>query len=127
MGFKTALDDFGTRYSSLAYLCNFKFDKIKIDRSFVSRTSEDETSRAIVQSVVRLGRVLGMDIVAEGVEEELEAEMMAKFGCTELQGFYFSKALPVDQMTEFLSTFQPKRFAQTPQSFNIVTLHGAAG
>ena len=124
MGFKTALDDFGTRYSSLAYLCNFKFEKIKIDRSFVGRTSEDETSRAIVQSVVRLGRVLGMDIVAEGVEDELEAEMMTKFGCTELQGFYFSKALPADQMTEFLSTFQPKRFAQTPQSFNIVTLHG---
>ncbi len=127
MGFKTALDDFGTRYSSLAYLCNFKFEKIKIDRSFVGRTSEDETSRTIVQSVVRLGRVLGMDIVAEGVEDELEAEMMTKFGCTELQGFYFSKALPADQMTEFLSTFQPKRFAQTPQSFNIVTLHGAAG
>ena len=87
MGFKTALDDFGTRYSSLAYLCNFKFDKIKIDRSFVSRMSEDETSRTMVQSVVRLGRALGMDIVAEGVEDELEAAMMTNFGCTELQGF----------------------------------------
>ena len=127
MGFKTALDDFGTRYSSLAYLCNFKFDKIKIDRSFVSRMSEDDTSRTIVQSVIKLGRALGMDIVAEGVENELEAAMMTNFGCTELQGFYFSKALAADQMSKLLSTFQAKRFAKAPRSLHIVTTHGAAG
>jgi diguanylate cyclase (GGDEF)-like protein len=126
MGFKTALDDFGTRYSSLAYLCNFKFDKIKIDRSFVSKMSEDDTTRTIVQSVVKLGRALGMDIVAEGVEDELEATMMTSFGCTELQGFYFSKALPAYQMTRLLSTFQSKRFAQSQQPLHIVTPHGAA-
>jgi diguanylate cyclase (GGDEF)-like protein len=127
MGFKTALDDFGTRYSSLAYLCNFKFDKIKIDRSFVSRMSEDDTSRTIVQSVVKLGRALGMDIVAEGVEDELEATMMTNFGCTELQGFYFSKAIAAGGISKLLSTFQSKRFAQSPQSLHIVTPHGAAG
>ena len=126
MGFKTALDDFGTRYSSLAYLCNFNFDKIKIDRSFVSRMSGDDTSRAIVRSVVKLGRVLGIDIVAEGVENESEAAMMTNFGCTEMQGFYFSKALPADQMSKFLSTFQPKRFAKASRSLRIVTTHGAA-
>ncbi len=112
MGFKTALDDFGTRYSSLAYLCNFKFDKIKIDRSFVSRISSVDTSRTIVQSVVKLGRGLGMDIVAEGVETELEAAMMTEFGCTELQGYYFSKAIGADQMDELLSDFQPKRLGR---------------
>ena len=127
MGFKTALDDFGTRYSSLAYLCNFNFDKIKIDRSFVSRMSGDDTSRAIVRSVVKLGRVLGIDIVAEGVENESEAAMMTNFGCTEMQGFYFSKALPADQMAKFLSTFQARRFAKAPRSLHIVTTHGAAG
>jgi predicted signal transduction protein with EAL and GGDEF domain len=120
MGFKTALDDFGTRYSSLGYLCNFKFDKIKIDRSFVSRMSEDDTSRTIVQSVVRLGRALGMEIVAEGVENELEATMMTSFGCTELQGFYFSKAIAAGRISKLLSTFQSKHFAQAPQSFRIV-------
>lgn len=125
LGFKTALDDFGTRYSSLGYLCNFKFDKIKIDRSFVSRISSVGTPRTIVQSVIKLGRGIGMDIVAEGVETELEAEMMTQFGCTELQGFYFSKALAADQMTKLLSTFQPKRFAQAPHSLHVVT-HGAA-
>jgi diguanylate cyclase (GGDEF)-like protein len=109
IGFKTALDDFGTGYSSLAYLCNFKFDKIKIDRSFVSRISRVDISRTIVQSVVSIGRGLGMDIVAEGVETEFEALTMAKLGCTELQGYYFSKPLPVDQMVAFLRTFQPKR------------------
>ena len=113
MGFKTALDDFGTGYSSLAYLCNFKFDKIKIDRSFVSRISRVDISRTIVQSVVKLGRALGMDIVAEGVETEFEAVMMTNFGCTELQGFYFSKAIDADQMAEFLNNFQPKRIVQT--------------
>ena len=125
MGFKIALDDFGTRYSSLAYLCNFKFDKIKIDRSFVSRMSEDETSRVIVHSVIKLGRALGMDIVAEGVEDELEAAMMTNFGCTELQGFYFSKAIAADRISKLLNTFQSKRFAQGPNSLHIVKPHGA--
>ena len=76
MGFKIALDDFGTGYASLAYLCNFKFDKIKIDRTFVSSGPHVEASRRIVQSVVALGRGLGVDIVAEGVETEVEALMM---------------------------------------------------
>ena len=127
MGFKTALDDFGTRYSSLAYLCNFNFDKIKIDRSFVSKMSGDDTSRAIVRSVIKLGRVLGMDIVAEGVENESEAAMMTNFGCTEMQGFYFSRALPADRVSEFLSTFQAKRFAKASRSLHIVTTNSAAG
>ena len=106
MGFKIALDDFGTGYSSLAYLCNFKFDKIKIDRSFIGSISK-VTSRRIVQSVITLGRGLGIDIVAEGVETEIEAVMMTHFGCTELQGYYFSKPIDADQMSDFLSVFQP--------------------
>jgi diguanylate cyclase (GGDEF)-like protein len=123
MGFRTALDDFGTRYSSLAYLCNFKFDKIKIDRSFVSKLSEDETSKTIVQSVIRLGRALNMDIVAEGVETEVEAVMMRSFGCTELQGFYFSKALAVGEMTEYLRTAEAVRL---PPSLHVVAARDAA-
>jgi diguanylate cyclase (GGDEF)-like protein len=123
MGFKTALDDFGTRYSSLAYLCNFRFDKIKIDRSFVSKLSEDETSKTIVQSVIKLGRALNMDIVAEGVESEVEAVMMRSFGCTELQGFYFSKAIPVDEMSQYLSTTQAVQF---PPSLHVVAARDTA-
>jgi diguanylate cyclase (GGDEF)-like protein len=108
MGFRTALDDFGTGYSSLAYLCNFKFDKIKIDRSFVSNVSNALTSRVIVQSVASLGRGLGMQIVAEGVETEYEAVMMSHFGCTELQGYFFSKPIAAQQLTALLEQFEPR-------------------
>jgi diguanylate cyclase (GGDEF)-like protein len=125
MGFKTALDDFGTGYSSLAYLCNFKFDKIKIDRSFVSSISKVHTSRMIVQSVVTLGRGLGMDIIAEGVETEIEAVMMTHFGCTALQGFHFSRPIDADQMAELLATFQPKRLASGPKPVRAVETQGA--
>ena len=125
MGFKTALDDFGTRYSSLAYLCNFNFDKIKIDRSFVSRMFEDDTSRAIVHTVVKLGRALDIGIVAEGIENELEAVTMTEFGCTEMQGFYFSTPLPADKFSELLYTFGSKR-AQAPASLDSVKRISAA-
>ena len=107
MGFQTALDDFGTGYSSLHYLCNFKFNKIKIDRSFVANASSSETSRAIIQSVASLGRGLGMEIVAEGVETEYQAQLMSLFGCTELQGFYFSRPVEVDQLSGLIGKFKP--------------------
>ena len=115
MGFRIALDDFGTGYSSLAYLCNFKFDKIKIERSFISSISKADASRRIVQSVITLGRGLGMDIVAEGVETEIEAVMMSKFGCTELQGYFFSKPMEAAQMVEFLSAFRPQPLVFEPR------------
>ena len=127
LGFKTALDDFGTGYSSLAYLCNFKFDKIKIDRSFVGRISRVDISRTIVQSVVSIGRGLGMDIVAEGVETEFEAMMMTKLGCTELQGYYFAKPLEADHIIELLRSFQPKRPARSIRPVPARRSHGASG
>jgi EAL domain-containing protein (putative c-di-GMP-specific phosphodiesterase class I) len=111
----------------LAYLCNFKFDKIKIDRSFVSRTSRVDISHTIVQSVVSIGRGLGMEIVAEGVETEFEAVTMAKFGCTQLQGYYFSKPLPVEDMLVFLQTFRPKRIPPPVSKLHPVSPRDAAG
>jgi EAL domain-containing protein (putative c-di-GMP-specific phosphodiesterase class I) len=75
--------------------------------------------------VVTLGRGLGMDIVAEGIENEFEAVMMTNFGCTELQGFYFSRPLPADRMAEFLKTYQPKRPPSPP--IRAVNDHGATG
>jgi EAL domain-containing protein (putative c-di-GMP-specific phosphodiesterase class I) len=114
MGFKTALDDFGTGYSSLSYLCNFSFDKIKIDRSFIHSISKVDSSKMIVKSVVTLGRGLGMDIIAEGIETEYEAAMMTDFGCTELQGYYFSKPIEADKFVELLRTFRPRPFAPEP-------------
>ena len=113
MGFKIALDDFGTGYSSLSYLCNFPFDKIKIDRSFISNMSRADSSKTIVESVITLGRKLGVDIVAEGVETESEAALMVKFGCTELQGYYFSGPIEADKMAGLLKAFRPKQTAST--------------
>jgi diguanylate cyclase (GGDEF)-like protein len=94
LGFKIALDDFGTGYSSLSYLRQFKFDKIKIDRSFVQDAAHKQQSMWIVQAIVALGAGLGMRVVAEGVETENEADMMINAGCNELQGYYFSR--PID-------------------------------
>jgi predicted signal transduction protein with EAL and GGDEF domain len=105
MGFKIALDDFGTGYSSLRYLCDFRFDKIKIDRAFVTGIHERKRAMTIIQSVVTLGRGLGMQIVAEGVETEAEASVMRLVGATELQGFFFSKAVPADSVDALAAAF----------------------
>ncbi|MFO1016481.1 MAG: EAL domain-containing protein [Hyphomonadaceae bacterium] len=102
LGFKIALDDFGTGYSSLRYLCDFRFDKIKIDRAFVTGIHERKRAMTIIQSVVTLGRGLGMQIVAEGVETEAEASVMRLVGVTELQGFFFSQAVAPDSVDELV-------------------------
>ena len=93
LGFKVALDDFGTGYSSLTYLRIFHFDKLKIDRSFITELPQAEKTRTIVQTIVRLGRLLGMEVVAEGVETEAEFAMMRMLGCSSVQGYYFSKPI----------------------------------
>ncbi|HVZ99095.1 MAG TPA: EAL domain-containing protein [Caulobacterales bacterium] len=105
MGFKVALDDFGTGYSSLRYLADFRFDKIKIDRAFVTDVNERKRAFTIIQSVVTLGRGLNMDIVAEGVETEAEAQAMRMLGVTQLQGFYFSRPVPAERVAEVVAAF----------------------
>ncbi|MBY0564220.1 MAG: EAL domain-containing protein [Hyphomonadaceae bacterium] len=102
LGFKIALDDFGTGYSSLRYLSDFRFDKLKIDRGFVTGIHERKRALTIIQSVVTLGRGLGMDIVAEGVETQTEAAVMRLVGVSELQGYYFSPAIPVESVADYI-------------------------
>ncbi|MEZ5970213.1 MAG: EAL domain-containing protein [Hyphomonadaceae bacterium] len=114
MGFKIALDDFGTGYSSLRYLCDFRFDKIKIDRAFVTGIHERKRAMTIIQSVVTLGRGLGMEIVAEGVETEAEASVMRLVGVTELQGFFFSRAVPAERVAELRGAFERPKTETTP-------------
>jgi diguanylate cyclase (GGDEF)-like protein/PAS domain S-box-containing protein len=98
-GVRIALDDFGTGYSSLSYLRKFPFDKIKIDRSFISDLSEaSEGSTAIVRCVARLGDSLGMTTTAEGVETKEQLERVRAEGCTECQGYYFSAPIPVSEV-----------------------------
>ncbi len=100
LGVKIALDDFGTGYSSLNYLRSFPFDKIKIDRCFVAEIDSREECRAIVRSVVSLAQSLGMTTTAEGVERVEQVEHLRDAGCTEVQGFLYSKAIPAEELTD---------------------------
>jgi EAL domain-containing protein (putative c-di-GMP-specific phosphodiesterase class I) len=94
IGVRIALDDFGTGYSSLSYLKRFPFDKIKIDRCFISDIAEIDGSSAIVQAVVNIAAARNMTTTAEGVETEQQREMLRQLGCTQMQGYLFSKPKP---------------------------------
>ncbi|MFM6854542.1 MAG: putative bifunctional diguanylate cyclase/phosphodiesterase, partial [Sphingopyxis sp.] len=98
-GVQIALDDFGTGYSSLNYLRSFPFSKIKIDRCFVAEIDERADCQAIVRSVVALATSLGMTTIAEGVERESQAGILLAEGCREVQGFLYSKAVALEELT----------------------------
>ncbi|MBC7172750.1 MAG: EAL domain-containing protein, partial [Polyangiaceae bacterium] len=96
-GFSVALDDFGTGFSCLTHLRDLPIDRVKIDRSFVAAVREDATARAIVGAVVSLAHTLGLEVVAEGVETEAQADMLLAFGCDLAQGYLYSPPLPEDE------------------------------
>jgi diguanylate cyclase (GGDEF)-like protein/PAS domain S-box-containing protein len=98
VGVRIALDDFGTGFSSLSYLKRFPFDKIKIDRCFVSDISEADGSSSIVQAVVNIAAALHMTTTAEGVETEAQRELLRRLGCTEMQGYLFSRPKPAAEV-----------------------------
>ena len=100
VGVKLSIDDFGTGYSSLSYLKKLPLDTLKIDRSFVEDTPEENEANAIVQAIVSMGHSLHLNIVAEGVQEQEQVDFLRNIRCDVLQGFHFSAALP---QTEFLA------------------------
>ena len=99
IGVSIAMDDFGTGYSSLAYLNGFPFDKIKIDKSFISDINRTTKSNAIVKSVISLGKSLKMITTAEGVETLEQLRFLADEGCKQVQGYYFGKPMSADEFT----------------------------
>jgi diguanylate cyclase (GGDEF)-like protein len=101
LGVQIALDDFGTGYSSLSYLRSFPFDKIKIDRSFIQDLGNGTQPAAIVQAVTNLAKSLNMTSVAEGVETQEQKSVLQSMGCTEMQGYLFSKARPAKEIRQF--------------------------
>ncbi len=101
-GVRLAADDFGTGYSSLTRLTDLPVDMIKIDRAFVARMGEDERARAVVSSLVTMGNVMQVDVVAEGVETPEQARVLAGMGCHLGQGFWWSRPVPQDQFLELV-------------------------
>ena len=104
---RIALDDFGTGYSSLSYLKRFPFDKIKIDRCFITDIGEPEGSADIVQAVVNIAAERHMTTTAEGVETSQQQELLRALGCSEMQGYLFSAPKPAAEIRSLLFAHQP--------------------
>jgi EAL domain-containing protein (putative c-di-GMP-specific phosphodiesterase class I) len=104
-GIKVVVDDFGTGYSSLAYLRELPIDELKLDKCFVTDMADDPSAAAIVRSTIGLAHSLGLRLVAEGVENETTAAVLAQSGCDVAQGFFFARALPAPQLEEWLDTW----------------------
>lgn len=102
MGVSLAIDDFGTGYSSLSYLHRLPVDTLKIDQSFVQELPHSRDSVSIVRAIIAMGHSLDVRVVAEGVETDEQMNFLVSEGCDEVQGYLFSKPLPLDQMTDFL-------------------------
>jgi EAL domain-containing protein (putative c-di-GMP-specific phosphodiesterase class I) len=110
-GLRFSLDDFGTGYSSLAYLKRLSLDRLKIDRSFVRDILADSTSGAIAQTILSLGKAMGLSVIAEGVETEEQRVFLADLGCHSFQGYLFSRPIPLKQF-ELLLDLEAKPLRQ---------------
>lgn len=100
-GFKIAIDDFGTGYSSLSRLRHFPVNVLKIDRSFVSSMTTGASDAALVKSIIDMAHTLGFQVIAEGVEESSQLDMLMEYGCDIFQGYYFSKPVSADEFLEY--------------------------
>ena len=104
LGVRIAFDDFGTGYASLTYLKKFPLDRLKIDRSFVQELRVDSNDAAIVGSTITLARLLGLAVIAEGIEDSATAELLERMGCEEGQGYHFGRPMPAAEFEQrFLS------------------------
>ena len=114
LGVRIALDDFGTGYSSLAYLRQFPFDKLKIDRAFIGELMQASDARAIVRTMLDMARVLGMETVAEGVEEPAQMRVLQRVGCNALQGFLVARPMGPAPFAAFLAAWDTQRRPEAP-------------
>ena len=115
LGVTIAIDDFGTGFSSFAYLRRFPVDRIKIDQNFVLHLGSEPGAASIVRVTIALGRELGIEVIAEGVETHEQLALLSQWGCREVQGFYFSRPLAEGEMTRMLiggGTINPEAVAR---------------
>jgi EAL domain-containing protein (putative c-di-GMP-specific phosphodiesterase class I) len=124
LGVRIAIDDFGTGYSSLAYLRQFPVDAIKIDRTFVRGIATSPESTALVQILVRLGKALHLETLAEGIEERAQLAVLVRQGCDRGQGFLFAPALAADALDALLA--QRGHCAAAPVAAAITATAGVA-
>lgn len=106
LGFKLSMDDFGTGYSSLSYLVKFPLDVLKIDQSFIQQICILADKQAIVDAIIQMAHRLNMKVVAEGVETKQQAALLKELGCDFIQGYYYSKPLPMDELLEFIQFWE---------------------
>jgi len=110
IGVEISIDDFGTGYSSLAYLTTLPISEVKIDRSFVRDLGITPQSSAVVTAIIALARSLGLRVVAEGVENLRQMEVLHRLGCGVMQGYLFSRPIPPDDLEAWLkNTILPRR------------------
>ena len=105
LGVELAIDDFGTGYSSLSYLRLFPIDRLKIDQSFIRNALNNPDDMSIARTIIALGRSLNLKVIAEGVELKGHEEFLAAEGCDEVQGYRYSRPIPVDKFAEFIQTY----------------------
>lgn len=106
LGFKISIDDFGTGYSSLSYLVRFPLDCLKIDRSFIQHICSLAEKQAVVDAIIQMAHRLKMKVVAEGVEQAQQVDILRKMKCDIIQGYYYSKPLPLNELMEFMEYWE---------------------
>ena len=112
LGLRLTIDDFGTGYSSLSYLRKFPFSKLKIDRSFIRDAAINSDDAAIATAIVSLAKTLGLKVIAEGVENEAQVSFLRGLHCDEIQGYYFSKPLTIEEVSTKLKTMSQQKAYQ---------------
>jgi EAL domain-containing protein (putative c-di-GMP-specific phosphodiesterase class I) len=110
MGCQLSLDDFGTGYTSMQYLKSYPIDTIKIDRSFIIDVCTDEDDKTLTETIINMSHNLGKKVIAEGVEDAEQLELLRKMGCNEAQGYFIAKGMSLDDLMDWMKSYDPSEY-----------------